>query len=155
MSDYATLDEMRAWAHSIMSSRQHDFTIGDDQLRRWWVIPRNQGCNVYLHHILKSDDDRALHDHPWPSTSHILEGSYIEVTPEGRFMREAGYIGHPSAEAMHRLEVPEGGEAISLFITGPKVRDWGFDCPNGWVPWQIFCDPNDVGKRGRGCGESA
>ena len=151
--EYVSLEGMQRWAHDLIKSRPHDFTIGDDQLHRWWIVPRNQGCNVYLHVILKSDDDRAMHDHPWASTSYILEGSYIEVTPEGRFVREAGRIGHRDAEAMHRLEVPEGGYAISLFITGPKVREWGFDCPQGWVHWQDFCNPDNHGQRGRGCGE--
>jgi hypothetical protein len=50
-------------------------------MRRWWVIPRNKFFNIYLHHFLHSDDDRALHDHPWWNVSILLRsGSYVEHT---------------------------------------------------------------------------
>lgn len=155
--EYTTPDEMRDWANAIMQSREPDFIIGpadNPYLRRWWVIPRNEGCNVYLHEILRSDIDRALHDHPWPNTSMLIDGGYIEHTPDGAFERTAPWIGSRDAEALHRLEIADGGRAVTLFITGPKVREWGFACPNGWVHWRDFVDPNDSGQVGRGCGES-
>lgn len=148
----ATLPEMQAWARSVME-REPDFVIGADYLRRWWVIPRNPWCNVYLHDIRKSDDDRAFHDHPWMNTSFLIEGSYIEHTLDGRFERKAGDYVIRGAQQMHRLEVLPGQSAISLFITGPKLREWGFACPQGWVHWQDFTDENDSSQTGRGCGE--
>ncbi len=151
--DYASIDDMRAWANGRMQ-RAPDFIIGDNYLRRWWIIPRNEACNVYLHEILASDDDRAHHDHPWDNTSMILDGSYIEHTPEGSFLREAGSVVTRKATDSHRLEIPEGGRAVSLFMTGPKVREWGFLCPKGWVHWRDFVDDIDTGTVGRGCGES-
>ena len=57
------------------------------------------------------------------------------------------------AEAAHRLEVIPGGRAVSLFITGPTVREWGFHCPKGWVLWSLFVDDKDTGKVGQGCDE--
>lgn len=149
----ATLADLQAWARDVMASREPDFVIGDNYLRRWWLVPRNDGCNVYLHEINKSDDDRALHDHPWANTSMLLFGSYIEHTPDGSFTRVAGDVVTREAEAAHRLEVNPGDAAISLFITGPKVRDWGFHCPNGWVLWSDFVDDRDKGQVGKGCGE--
>lgn len=149
----ATLQEMQAWAESLMASRAPDFVIGDDYLRRWYVVPRNPWANDYLHDIRKSDDDRALHDHPWANTSFLILGGYIEHTPEGVFERRAGGVISRYPEALHRLEVIPGERCVSLFITGPKVREWGFDCPKGWVPWQQFTDPNDPSKTGPGCGE--
>ena len=148
----ATLDDMQAWASQIME-RSPDFVIGDNYLRRWWLIPRNPFCNVYLHEILHSDDDRAFHDHPWQNTSFIIAGGYIEHTPSGVFHRQAGDVVSRAADALHRLEVIPGQSAISLFITGPTVREWGFDCPKGWVHWSDFVDAGDKGKIGRGCGE--
>ena len=150
---YATLDQMREWAAKIMLSRKPDYVIGQDYLRRWWVIPRNEFCNVYLHQFLHSDDDRALHDHPWENSSHIIDGSYIEHTPEGSFIRKAGeYVERP-ANALHRIELINDEPVISLFITGPKIREWGFACPQGWVPWQEFTAPGDSSQTGRGCWE--
>jgi hypothetical protein len=136
-----------------MASRPPDFVIGDDYLRRWWVMPRNDYCNVYLHDIRRSDDDRAFHDHPWANTSFLVVGGYIEHTPEGRFVRSAGEVVSREASALHRLEVIPGQRAVSLFMTGPKVREWGFACGHGWVHWKDFTSENNSGQIGRGCGE--
>lgn len=149
---YAELPELQAWAAFLMGSRDPDFIIGKagqqpDYMHRWWVIPRNKMLNVYLHRVMRSDDDRALHDHPWANTSLIISGGYLEVTPEGEFQRNPGDVVSRDADALHRLVVPEGGECVSLFMTGPKVREWGFDCPNGWKPWEQFEHEN-------GCGEN-
>lgn len=150
--NYANLPDIQAWAEGIMQ-RDPDFVIGDDYLRRWWIIPRNEQVNVYLHDIRKSDDDRAMHDHPWANTSFLLFGSYIEHTPEGTFTRKAGDLVQRDARALHRLEVIPGERAISLFITGPKRREWGFNCGQGWVHWQDFTSADDSSRTGRGCGE--
>lgn len=65
MLEYTNIEDMQAWARARMQ-RLPDFVIGDDPdrpyLRRWWIVPRNEYCNVYLHEILRSDDDRAGHD---------------------------------------------------------------------------------------------
>lgn len=151
-SAYSDLSDVQAWARGKMQTTP-DFVIGDDYLRRWWVVPCNRLCNVYLHEILHSDDDRALHDHPWDNTSMLLEGSYVEHTPGGSFLREAGSVVHRKATDAHRLEIPEGRRAISLFFTGPMVREWGFHCPQGWRHWRDFVDARDEGQVGRGCGE--
>lgn len=150
----ASLNELREWAEAQMQ-RTPDFVIGDNYLRRWWMIPRNPLCNVYLHEINKSDDDRALHDHPWANRSLIIAGSYHEITPDGEFLRQAGDVIERDAETLHRLVVEPGKRVISLFMTGPVLRDWGFACPKGWVPWQDFVDARDSGQVGRGCGEMA
>ena len=149
-----SLPELDDWARAVMESRGPDFVIGQRYLERWWIVPRNGWCNVYLHRFNRSDDDRALHDHPWASTSFIINGRYIEHTPEGAFHRQAGDVVSRAADALHRVELWPGESATTLFITGPKVRDWGFQCPQGWVPWQVFTDPLDAGQTGRGCGES-
>lgn len=149
----ASLDQMRLWAQRTMATRGPDFVIGDNYLRRWWLVPRNNAANVYLHHVVKSDDDRALHDHPWTNTSYVLDGMYVEHTPKGSFERRAGDVVTRPATALHWLEIPDGGYAVSLFVTGPKVREWGFRCGHGWVHWRDFTDGTDSSVTGRGCGE--
>jgi hypothetical protein len=154
----AELPDLQVWARGLMASRPPDFIVGADYLRRWWVVPRNDFCNVYLHEFRVSDDDRALHDHPWASTSVLLEGGYIEHTPEGAFHRHAGDVVSRDAEALHRVQLFQRRDgssvpAISLFITGPKVREWGFACGQGWVHWSDFVDARDAGAVGAGCGE--
>jgi hypothetical protein len=145
---------LRRAAH-IASSRPADFVIGPERgyLFRWHVIPRNRFANVYLHHIGADDDDRALHDHPWWNVSVILEGSYWEHLPGGIVIqRGAGSVVKRRATALHRIELCEGCRAVwSLFLTGPTVRTWGFQCPRGWKPWYEFVDARDKGRVGRGC----
>lgn len=134
--------------------RAPDFIIGPHDapyLRRWWVIPRNRFFNIYLHQILKSDDDRALHDHPWVNVSILLRGSYREVTPRGEFVRKAGSLVFRRAKASHRLVVDSGKCVWTLFVTGPVIREWGFHCPNGWRHWKQFVNERDSGQVGRGC----
>jgi hypothetical protein len=145
--------EDRPW---FAPKREPDFCIGgweQPYIRRWWLIPRNRWFNVYLHQILRSDDDRALHDHPWLNCSILLRGWYREKLPGDRMkIRRAGRsIVFRRAVSAHRLEVE--APCWSLFITGPIIRSWGFHCPKGWVHWRDFTSPDDTGQIGRGCGE--
>lgn len=60
-----------------------DFRIPPDPMvkaymHRWWRIARNAYLNIYYHIVLRSDDDRALHDHPWWNFSIVLDGGYFE-----------------------------------------------------------------------------
>lgn len=68
--------------------RPPDFVIGSEDnpyLHRWWIIPKNRLFNIYLHKFMRSDDDRALHDHPWSwNLSIIIRGSYIEHMPKNK-----------------------------------------------------------------------
>lgn len=141
---------------TIRDRRPPDNVIGGDDpyLLRWYLIPRNRFFNVYLHVFLRDDDDRAFHDHPWRSISLMLDGMVGEFfqAPDGEVFRTLikGDIVCRSAEFSHRLVVLER-PAMTLFITGPRVREWGFHCPNGWRHWEEFTSPTDSGQIGRGC----
>lgn len=103
-------------------------------LRRWFLTPWSSDDhrlkdrrlpNVYLHQILRSDDDRALHDHPWDNISIILWGGYVEhvferppvegmeMPPVTTKRRRMFSIVRRKAEDAHRLE---------LYRTKPKQR---------------------------------
>lgn len=142
------------WWQRLADSRPPDFIIGTPEkpyLLRWWVIPRNPIFNIYLHKFLRSDDDRALHDHPWFNVSIILDGWYVEITPKGRFLRQQGHRVWRSPWAAHRVQLPAIGTAWTLFITGPRLREWYFHCPQGLRHWKEFTDPADKGQIGKGC----
>lgn len=152
---YSGIDELAVWARARMQ-RLPDFVIGgvdNPYMRRWWIVPRNELQNVYLHQILRDDDARALHDHPWANTSILLIGRYREITPMGEFIREAGSVVHRSAEDAHRLELIDGEPCVSLFFTRAKERDWGFHCSKGWVHWRDFTAGDNGEIVGLGCGE--
>jgi len=135
---FATHRDMVEWSNALMGSRPADIVIGSDYLHRWYVIPRNPFCNVYLHKFYRGDADPEMHDHPWDNRSYVLEGSYREQTPTGDFVRRSGDVIERKADALHRIEVMGRGPVITLFFTGPKVRDWGFMCADGWMPWESF-----------------
>jgi hypothetical protein len=143
--------------HAI--SRRPDFIVGTEDgpyLHRWWILPRNRWLNVYLHRFLRSDDDRALHDHPWPSLSVIMAGEYVEHTIAAggvnvRRRYSAGDVIMRRAKSAHRIEIEDHYQAWTLFIAGPAIREWGFHCPNGWRHWREFVDGRDAGKVGSGC----
>jgi hypothetical protein len=150
--------------------RPPDFVIerldGSPYLRRWWIIPRNRWLNIYLHNMLADDDDRALHDHPWLNVSIVLRGGYWEIMPERMKWRGPGAVVFRRPTAAHRIMLDVNFQRVgnvfrrvgktpawSLFITGPRTRNWGFHCPQGWVRWEDFTAPGDKGKIGKGCGE--
>lgn len=145
----------------------HDETARIPYLQRWWLIPRNPIFNVYLHHITQSDDDRALHDHPWPNLTIVLRGGYLEIVPSDQsnhghwdfagatrtLQRRAGNaVLRVSPRWRHRLVVPPNTHgAWTLFITGPVIHRWGFYCKHGFVHWREFTAKRDKGAVGRGC----
>jgi hypothetical protein len=121
--------------------------------RRWSICRRETICNpagepyliryrivqtpwlgLYLHHILRSDDDRALHDHPWPFLSFILRGGYWEHTPIGRAWYPPLSILWRCPEQLHRLELPETKTAWTLVVRGRRRRAWGFHDNGQWRP---------------------
>lgn len=158
-------DAILRWARA----RQPDFVIGgkdDPYLNRHWLIPRNRFFNVYVHEFLRSDDDRALHDHPWLfNASWLIDGCYFEHTiREGGAMvltpRKAGDWKFRWGRAPHRVELDgirlEGLcneiPCWTVFITGPRVREWGFYCmERGWIHWKRFTAADDPGAVGKGC----
>lgn len=154
--------------------RTPDITLnrqdGTPYLLRWHVIPRNKRFNIYLHKFLGSDDDRALHDHPWWFVSILLKGRYWEHRADGsRNLRKAPSIAFRRATTAHRVELehglvkiwesklPQGGKAVglahqdkpatTLILTGRVVREWGFLCPSGWKNWRKFVEHNGCGEK--------
>jgi hypothetical protein len=121
--------------------------FADRHSRQWWRRWLAYWPNIYLHVMHRSDEDRALHDHPWPSLSLVLAGGYWEWQPVSSggdeptqayarvvaTWRPAGSIPTRSASTAHRIELDRERPAVSLFVTGIRRRQvWGFHCPEGW-----------------------
>lgn len=150
---------LRKRVNRLIRERKPDFVIGGPlapYLLRWFVIPRNPVLNVYVHEFHRSDDDRALHDHPWINLSILITGEYTEHTIRAggvhvRRVRRAGDLVARGPRHAHRIEL-HAGRCRTLFITGPRLRSWGFHCPDaGWIHWKAFTRPDDKGAIGRGC----
>ena len=109
--------------------------------------------NVFLHKFLKSDPD-DVHDHPWPYTTIILRGGYWEWIPifdsvgrktgEIQHWRGPGHFRTCSATSYHRIELDPNITAWTLFMPGPKQREWGFLVKNKWVQWQEYLQQRKV-----------
>lgn len=107
--------------------------------------------SMRLHHIVREDRDRHLHDHPWDFASIVLGGNYTEVRPiaslpslwrNGQEMcrpveRKVGSIAFRRASDRHMItRVSEG--TWTLFITGMYRNKWGFFTPAGKVPYREY-----------------
>lgn len=115
-----------------------------DPLMIRYVIIGCQAWGLYLHKFVRSDRDRALHDHPWPFVAWILKGGYSEEhdhTIDGKAIierRVPGDILVRPAEWRHRVILPEGGTSWSLTLVGRRQRRWGFFLPDGWCHWRQY-----------------
>lgn len=172
-----------------VQARGPDFIIGppdDPYLLRWYHVRKGQrwrdlsparraqlleednprdddsaANNVFVHIFVRSDDDRALHDHPWGWRTVLLEGHYDEFTPlddanpagpRARCRREAGDVVYRAPEHSHCIALTGGAPALTLFSTGPKVREWGFWCKGGWRHWRDYTAAGTLASM-RGCGD--
>lgn len=126
----------------------------DLYLRRYYVYRGKHRPHIYLHHIVRSDYERACHDHPWDFVSLLLTGKYREhlaqvtffengeelavgkILPTSR-VRRAGAIVIHSCYDLHRLELEK--PMWTLVFTGHRKRDWGFQTPDkGWIKWNTL-----------------
>lgn len=156
-----------AWARGLIdASKATPYFHLEGYMERFWIqMPPGlqepdatsdrwkTGNGARIHHILRSDNDRHLHDHPWPSTSLILFEGYLEVLPKDQrqdprldsdpehqivIPRAPGDVIHRAAGDRHRLIVNRGRTAWTLFMIGDYEQGWGFYTPEGKVPWREY-----------------
>lgn len=131
----------RAWAHPYS-----DITSRDGReiyMRRGWVFnPYGKDADgkvlpprlpwlpsIRVHHIMREDRDRHLHDHPWNARTIVLHGWYSEERKGAWYSNYnfAGYTGRLLFGEYHRItRVPKSG-VYTLFFTWKKRGSWGFD----------------------------
>ena len=108
-------------------------------MERFWIF-QTRWLSARLHRILRSDHDRDLHDHPWDYATVILRGGYWEVTDAGKRWYGPGSILLRRATHLHRLILPSGAPATTLFVHRRKSREWGFRTDTGWVGWRAYTE---------------
>lgn len=125
-------------------------------MRRWWLLPKwcldfdsRRGYpmpkkwmpfSIRLHHIVRPDADRHLHDHPFNFRTIVLAGGYMEQTEPDGPVRPIlpGDTYRSPARRFHRIAIVTDAGAWSLFIMGRRVNDWGFLVDGHKVPWQQY-----------------
>ena len=147
----------------IMSADGSEMYMG-----RWWLFNpydpvTGERCfrlipwSVRIHHIMREDNDRDLHDHPWNARTIILLGGYTEQrlldhedpalsglnVPASAQVTE--YIDRRPGETAqlrygeyHRIDTVAAGGAFTLFITSPYKGTWGFLVNGVKVPWRTY-----------------
>lgn len=111
---------------------------------RWQWLP-----SIRLHHIMRPDRDRHLHDHPWNARTIILRGSYKEERKAHNpalpgfivthsYRRKAGYTGTLKFGEYHRIAWVADGGAWTLFFTWRKQGTWGFWVNGRKVPSRTY-----------------
>jgi hypothetical protein len=127
-----------------------DRVENEPYLERYYLFLRDRErfpFNIFLHKFLKSDPD-DVHDHPWPYATVILKGGYWEWIPhfdtvgrktgEYQVWRGPGHFRVSKANSFHRIELDPDITAWTLFMPGPKQRDWGFLVKNQWIQWEQY-----------------
>ena len=130
----------------IVMDRQSD----EPYLERYYLFLKDRDrfpFNVFLHKFLKGDPD-DVHDHPWPYATLILKGRYYEWLPQfdskGNKIAEMCVWRGPGsfricrANSYHRIELDPSVTAWTLFMPGPKKRDWGFLVNNKWIQHEQY-----------------
>lgn len=104
---------------------------------------------ICLHWIMRPDAEPILHDHPVSFLSLILRGSYAEVRERRRksmgcYAVSREIINHrwcnfvrADSNDRHRIILTRC-DTLTLCFMGPKVREWGFHMPDGWVWWKDY-----------------
>lgn len=126
----------------------------DPYLHRWFVI-RTERFGLFIHKFVRSDEDRALHDHPWPFIVIPIWRGYVEhseekcdcfncvnhptmrphYVPVKRRVRPIISTRYRPATYRHRVELIGGKPSWSIFIRFKRIREWGFWPKEGFILW--------------------
>lgn len=93
--------------------------------------------SVYIHCFHTSDEDRALHDHPWSFVSLLLSSGYYEWTDQGRAWIPRFSLIYRPADWRHRVEL-KTPNTWTLVFRSPVSRDWGFWVEGKWMFWKDY-----------------
>ncbi len=118
--------------------------LGETYLLRLHLL-KTPWFAVMLHWIKGPDPHPDPHDHPVSFISLTLRGRYVE-----RFYRLIGdsvaQTGERSrrfrltrAEQIHRIVSVDPG-TLTLVLSGPVVRWWGYYTAEVWVDWKLYRD---------------
>lgn len=122
---------------------------GETYMERYWLFnpypyPEEKRENwfpisIRIHHIMRKDEDRELHDHPWNARTIILQGGYIEVREgDKEYVRLSGDTAKLKYGEYHRIVFVPSGGTWTLFITGKYRGTWGFLVDGVKVQWRQY-----------------
>lgn len=112
-------------------------------LRRWslWLPGR---YSIKIHQILRPDEDRCSHDHPFDFLRFILWGGYEEEVRNPETGEITTHLRKPfrfywcGEKFAHRITKLSKKSSWTLLFCGPKKRSWGFFLKDRWMEWRKF-----------------
>ena len=118
--------------------------VDNEFIRRLHVL-KTPWFAICLHWILKPDPEPYLHDHPVSFLSIVLRGWYIETRQRSPLvpghadvkLRNWGNLVHASFNDRHTITACHP-RTLTIAFMGPKVREWGYHTPAGWVHWKDY-----------------
>ena len=103
---------------------------GELHFRRWRIV-ETPILRIYIHHILKADEDLHAHSHPWSFFSLVLNGGYWENIVGARIHRLPGSVVHRHANDFHKVDAidatvaPQQG-CWTLVVAYGRRQEWGY-----------------------------
>jgi hypothetical protein len=76
--------------------------------------------------LIEGSDLPFEHNHPWGYFTLILSGGYYEWRGKERVWRGPGWFAFRSHDDFHRVEIPENGYAVTLFVKGKRNKNSTF-----------------------------
>lgn len=110
--------------------------LDGEKVKRFPRLP-----SIGVHHILRADHDRHLHDHPWDAArTIILKGFYTEERSVERvpYLRLPGDTATLKFGEYHTITSVATGGVWTLFFTYGYQQMWGFLVDGTKVPWPEY-----------------
>lgn len=145
----------------ISRSRRTPYFHLEGYMNRWWLFNAYSSDvekdsperykrkwpswfpSIRVHHILREDQGRHLHDHPWNARTVLLRGWYTERrinesgnTTEGT--RSKGQTARILFGQYHSIDEVSPGGVYTLFFTWKYGGTWGFLVDGKKVPWREY-----------------
>jgi hypothetical protein len=131
---------------------------GKIHFRRWRILA-TPWFNIYIHNILRSDEEAHPHDHPWNFLSFILKGGYSEewlpfyedkAYQNGssliKSVRRPGTFVWHDAKDFHKLTLLKDSAWTLVFTFGKYRPSWGFQTEHGWLEHKTYRELKHEGK---------
>lgn len=115
--------------------------VDSEYITRLHVLKTPLGA-ICVHWIKKPDPEPYQHDHPVTFFSLILRGYYVEWRSINRskptLIRRNWFNWITASQLDCHSIVEVAPNTVTLCFMGPKTRDWGFHCPEGWSFWKHY-----------------
>jgi hypothetical protein len=155
---FAAILYMREVIRTLFLVKEIVSKEGKVHFRRWRILA-TPWFNIYIHNILRSDEEAHPHDHPWNFLSFVLKGGYSEEwlhfyedkayqkgAPLLKSVRRPGTFVYHDAKDFHKLTLLKGSAWTLVFTFGKRRPSWGYQTEQGWLEHKAYRELKYEGK---------